>query len=205
VEIAIGAPVLCADGLCGHSTYAIVDPITEKMTHLVVKTGVTAAGERLVPTGAIERSTAEGTQLRCSKDELQAMEAFIEYRYDSGYEPFGMYEADQYLLWPHSLLEGPEITEHESVPPGEFVIERGSTVQARDGQAGQVDELLVDGESGRITHLVMRKGHLWGQRDVTISVSAVDRIEDDTVYLKLRKQDISALPALPLRRPRLRR
>ena len=29
-----------------------------------------------------------------------------------------------------------------------------------------VDELLVDPENEHITHLVMREGHLWGQKDV---------------------------------------
>ncbi|MGO8991417.1 MAG: hypothetical protein ACLQGU_10495 [bacterium] len=50
------------------------------------------------------------------------------------------------------------------------------------------------------THLVLREGHLCGKKDVTIPVSQIDHIEEDTVYLKLRKVDIQASPAIPVRR-----
>lgn len=36
-----------------------------------------------------------------------------------------------------------------------------------------------------ITHLVLRESHLWGQKDVTIPVSEIDRMEDNVVYHKL--------------------
>lgn len=204
MEIAIGAQVLCADGLCGRSTYVIVDAVTQQVTHVVVREEGMAAGQRLVPTRIVAESTAQAIHLRCTKGELKAMRAFVEYSYDPGAEPFDMYEADQYWVWPYSLPEMPIAIEHESIPPGELAIERGTGVQAQDGHVGRVDEFLVDAASGRITHLVMREGHLWGKRDVTIPVSAVDRIEDDTVYLKLHKREIEALPTVPVRRPRRR-
>jgi sporulation protein YlmC with PRC-barrel domain len=73
-------------------------------------------------------------------------------------------------------------------------------VEATDGHAGRVDEFLVDPANGHITHLVLREGHLWGQKDVTIPVAQIDRIEDGAVYLKLDKESIGALPAIPIRR-----
>jgi hypothetical protein len=48
--------------------------------------------------------------------------------------------------------------------------------------------------------LVLREGHLWGKKDVTIPVSEIDRITDDAVYLKLRKKVIATLPTVPVRR-----
>jgi hypothetical protein len=36
---------------------------------------------------------------------------------------------------------------------------------------------VVDPKTGHITHLVLREGHLWGQRDVAIPVNAIERIE----------------------------
>ena len=65
---------------------------------------------------------------------------------------------------------------------------------------GRVDEFLVDRETEHITHLVLREGHLWGQKDVTIPVSEIERIEEDTVYLKLDKEEIERLPSIPVRR-----
>ena len=61
---------------------------------------------------------------------------------------------------------------------------------------------MVDPNTNHITHLIMREGHLWGEKDVTIPVSNIERIEEDTVYLNLHKKDIEALPTIPVRRGR---
>lgn len=89
---------------------------------------------------------------------------------------------------------------HETIPWGEIAVHRGAHVEATDGRVGQVDEFLVDPASEQITQLVLREGHLWGQKDVTIPASAIDRTEQDTIYLKLDKRTIEALPAVPIRR-----
>jgi sporulation protein YlmC with PRC-barrel domain len=202
MEIAIGARVLCSDGPCGRSSYVIVNPISEKVTHVVVRGEGMEAEQRLVPTEMVQESTPQEIKLSCSKAELMAMKPFIEYSYDPGAQPFYMYGADQYWVWPYAMPAAPIPSEHRHVPPGELAIERGASVQAADGHVGHVDEFLVDPGSGQITHLVLREGHLWGRRDVTIPVSAIDRIEDDIVYLKLDKAAIAALPAIPVRRPK---
>jgi len=70
-------------------------------------------------------------------------------------------------------------------------------VEATDGPVGQVDEFLVDPENMHITHLVLREGHLWGRKEITISMAQVDRVEEETVYLKLDKHQIEALSPVP--------
>jgi hypothetical protein len=45
-----------------------------------------------------------------------------------------------------------------------------------------------------------REGHLWGEKHVTIPVSQIGRIEEHTVYLKLDREQVEALPAIPVRR-----
>ena len=65
---------------------------------------------------------------------------------------------------------------------------------------GKVDEFLVDPQNDNISHLVLREGHLWGQQDVTIPVSEIDKITEDAVYLKLDKNDITTLPTVPVKR-----
>ena len=52
--------------------------------------------------------------------------------------------------------------EHLQIPPGELGVTRGTRVEATDGFVGHVDELVVNPKNNRITHLVMREGHLWG-------------------------------------------
>ena len=72
----------------------------------------------------------------------------------------------------------PDITvevpvEHLQIPPGELAVRRGTRVEATDGYVGKVDEFVVNPDNGHITHLVMREGHLWGKKDVTIPLSAM--------------------------------
>ena len=66
-----------------------------------------------------------------------------------------------------------------------------------DGRAGKVDQFLIEPISGHITHLIMREGHSWGQKEITIPISEVDHVDDDVVYLKLKKADIEELPRIP--------
>ena len=75
---------------------------------------------------------------------------------------------------------------------------QGARLEASDGHVGQLDEFLVDPVTEHATHLVMRAGHLWGQRDVTIPVSEIARLGENTVYLKLSKDEIEALPSKPI-------
>jgi uncharacterized protein YifN (PemK superfamily) len=65
---------------------------------------------------------------------------------------------------------------------------------------GHVDEFVVNPESDRITHFVMREGHLWGQKDVIIPMSAIRETREDTIFLKLDKRQIESLPTFPLDR-----
>jgi uncharacterized membrane protein len=41
---------------------------------------------------------------------------------------------------------------------------------------------------------------LWGKKEVAIPVSAIDRVFDEMVYLKVDKQTVEKLPAIPVRR-----
>ena len=89
---------------------------------------------------------------------------------------------------------------HERVPPGELAVRRGNHVRATDGDVGLVDEFLVDRETEHITHLVLREGHLWGQKDVLIPVSEIAHVDEDRVHLTLSKQEVASLPTIPVRR-----
>jgi hypothetical protein len=90
--------------------------------------------------------------------------------------------------------------EHRQIPPGELAVRRDTHVEATDGYVGRVDEFVVNTENGYITHLVMREGHLWGQKDVIIPLSAMGDTRDDTVFLKLDKHQIESLPTFPVHR-----
>ena len=87
------------------------------------------------------------------------------------------------------------------MPPGELAVGRGAGVHDADGgYVGSVDEFLVDPMDERITHLVVREGHPWNRKEVTIPISQVARMAEETVYLALDRRRIAVLPAVPIHR-----
>jgi len=201
MDIPIDATVSCSDGPCGESLVVILDPTTEKITHFVVKEKQFPNDEHLVPVDLIRESTPDSIQLGCSTEELAKMDDFIEHKFIRTTESFNQYAPNRYLLWPYARpMESYHIDiQHERIPKGELAIHRGAKVQATDGHVGSVDEFLIDPVSDQITHLILREGHLWDRKDVTIPVAQVDHISNNTVYLKLDKSSIEALPAIPVK------
>jgi len=189
MDIPVDADVKCVDGLCGRSAGVIIGQ-RNQVTHIIIKPSYGL--ERLAPVDKVAETSPAVIHLRCTVDEVEQMDNFIEQEY--------------VMIWPDAFMwvPAPQMipVPHRLIPKGELAIERGSNVEAADGHAGKVDELIVDPADEHITHLVLREGHLWGQKDVTIPVSGIDRIEDDTIYLKLDKHTIESLPSVPLRRQR---
>jgi hypothetical protein len=207
MEIPLNAQVGCTDGVCGHSVYVLINPIVERVTHLVVRDD-SSNTEWIVPVEFVAETIADTIQLRCSKAELKKMDPFIKTTcieknvpasyYGFSGEIYGM--GSYYMPYVTSDISVQVPVEQEQVPPGEIAVRRGSRVEATDGYVGHVDEFVVNPENGHITHLVMREGHLWGQKEVIIPLSAMGEIREDTVFLKLDKHQIESLPTFPLRR-----
>jgi sporulation protein YlmC with PRC-barrel domain len=202
MDIPINVDVMCAGKLCGRSTSLVINPVNEQITHVVVSEKAFPNIERLVPVNKILASTPDSIQLRCSQDDLSGMQAFQETDFiDEGQMESALPFEVPYQVWPYSMYDAMPIPlEHERIPAGEIAIHRGTPVKATDGSVGKVDEFLVDPQNDNISHLVLREGHLWGQQDVTIPVSEIDKITEDAVYLKLDKNDITTLPTVPVKR-----
>ncbi len=89
---------------------------------------------------------------------------------------------------------------YDLVPKGEVEIRRSSDVVSADGlHLGRVDGFLVDSDN-LITHVVLERGHLWGRREVTIPIGSVARMNTDSLTVALTKEEVGALPAMPMRR-----
>jgi len=206
MDVPIGVEVICSDGPCGRSTYIVLNPITEDVTHFVVEDSVLPYIERLVPIEEIEKSDSQKIHLQCTRSEFEKMEPFIETDFFSAganeYSiPFDYPYSAQLMVWPYRKLpENVAVVRLEHIPPSELAVRRGAAVHATDGHVGEVDEFIVNPENCHITHLVLKKGHLWGEKDITIPVSQIDRIEENDVFLKMNKMQIASLPAVPVKR-----
>jgi uncharacterized protein YrrD len=73
-------------------------------------------------------------------------------------------------------------------------------VEATDGYVGQVDELLINSNSMQVMYLVLLERHIFHRREITIPISQVDHIAEGTIYLKLDRQGVEALPTTPIQR-----
>jgi hypothetical protein len=176
----------------------IIDPTTWQVTHFVVKEGGASRTERLVSVDCVVETTPDLVRLHCDRSELAAMQAFVGTKYsrvDRSTLVDGPYYA--WYGWPYvSLTMTLMAVKHECIPSGELAVGRGVRVKATDGQVGWVDGFLVDPTTRNITHLVLRQGHLWGQKDVTIPISEIERAGEDAVCLKLDKHAIESLPTV---------
>lgn len=200
MDLPINVDVECADGVCGHSTFIIFNPISGQVTHLVVRAKDFPNTQHLVGIDKITHSDAKRIQLACTRQELAQMETFIDTDFISP-DIYDDIDGAPYLMWPYSTATFANmVLENEHIPAGELAIRRGANIYARDGYVGKLDEFLVDPTNEHITHLIMREGHLWGKKDVTISLSEIEHIDEDEVYLKLNKEAIEKLPAIPLRK-----
>lgn len=207
IDIPLSANVECVDGLCGQSTAIIVNPVTKDVTYFVVRdeTGSSPV-ERLVPIDRISETTQTLVRLSCTQDELTNMQPFVETHYviNEDRADYTHWTGGEVWQEPYATTEGAAYTtvEEEHVPPGDLALHRGLKVEASDGHIGEIGEFLIDSKSGHVTHLVLQEGHLWGTSAITLPLSAIDHVEEDTVYLKLTKEAVESLPSIPIKRRR---
>jgi sporulation protein YlmC with PRC-barrel domain len=197
VHLRIGAAIRCSDGPGGELTQIIADRATRRVTHIVVERKGLGKDERLVPVEQIVEGSTKQLVLLCSVAELATMPPRTEISYDLQdadlYYSMGSYPMGSYPM----SRSGPYIPayEEDNLPENARPVQQGMRVVAQDGPVGRVYELLVDTTTKVITHLVLVDGHLWRKRAITLPLSAAQRVTDETIYLKLDKREVGALPS----------
>jgi sporulation protein YlmC with PRC-barrel domain len=72
-------------------------------------------------------------------------------------------------------------------------VTKGTTIFCTDGPVGEVHDVLIDPETERPTHIILREGILV-IKEVNIPVGYVKKVEGDRVLLKVGKEEIGRLP-----------
>jgi hypothetical protein len=201
MKFPLDVDVHCADGLCGRSTHIILNPVTEQVSHIVVKEDQSPGVERLVSVKLVASTAAEVILLGCTKEIFAKLELFNQPDFIYTDVPQHATDPSLTLLWPF-VVPVKRIVDDKvrRIPPGELAVRRGARVRATDGWVGRVDEFIVGPVSGNITHLVLREGHPWKERDITIPVDQIDHIKENTVYLKKDKNTIASMPSVAVKR-----
>jgi sporulation protein YlmC with PRC-barrel domain len=212
MRLELGKSIVCTDGAAGELADVVIDPVKRRVTHLVVQPHDKLGPARLVP---VELADGGGHEisLRCTRAEVDGFATVRESAYlrtgelphddpdwDIGVEDvlaMPYYTTPDVGVYP--AFDEPYMMTYDRVPKGEAEIRRSSAVvSANDEHLGTVEALVVDGEE--ITHFVLERGHLWGRRDVTIPIGAVEKVESDTVTLRITKDDVGDLPTVRVHR-----
>ena len=171
--LVIGSEAVGSDGYRGEVLAVVVDPAARTVTHLVVEPHGRAGLARLVP---LELADLAGLadagpgpiRLRCTEAEFMSLEPAEETvaEFVPGYPD------------PVQLL-----------PPGW----RDTGGPTADGGVGHLRGLRIDPGSRRVTHVLVREGHVWGHQDIDIPAEMVAAFGDD-IRLSVTRQQVRELP-----------
>ena len=213
----LGADVRCADGDCGTIRSLVINPDDDTVTHLVVEPAHRQGLGKLVPLHLVDTGVADTTsgevRLRCTMAEFGQLDPAEATYFFPGDEEYNIYRWEQVVSWPYYAPPGAgppgepgrpgdagevsQVVTVDTVPdqlPGEDEVARGEHVHAKDGDIGQIQGIVVDTGSGRVTSLLLREGHLLGRRTVLIPRSAVAEVAADGFHLHISKEQVQNLP-----------
>ena len=201
----IGAVAVGSDGYRGEVRAAVIDPVAATVTHVAVEPEGRSGLARLVPLGQIDADpdAAPGQlRLRCTEAEFMTL--------DPAEETLAEFAVGQtvpvQLIPPgwrgtgEPAAQGgdiPRIPERETVdvaPSGEVEEHGGDHVHAADGDIGRLHGFRLDPASGRVTHVLLGEGHLWGRKEVAIPFDQIAGF-DQGIRLSLTKKQVQDLPA----------
>jgi hypothetical protein len=187
-EFTIGARANCSDGPCGEVRRIIFDPAAGTVTHLVIEQKHQMPG-RLVPLDLVDSAAGE-VRLRCTIAEFGALDPAEERDLVEG-RGAGIETAPGGA--PMGIPKLARTTLEDVVPLGEAEVSPGDHVHALDGEIGEIQGFLVDPDDHKVTHVLLKEGHLWGRKEVAIPVSAVAGTTGG-IRLNLTKKQVEDLP-----------
>jgi sporulation protein YlmC with PRC-barrel domain len=201
--LVIGSEAVGSDGYRGEVLAVVVDPAARTVTHLVVEPHGRAGLARLVPLELAELADAEPgpIPLRCTEAEFMSLEPAEETlaEFVPGYPdpvqllPPGWRDTGGPTADGGTILRIPEKETVDIVPPGEVEERRGDHVHASDGDVGHLRGLRIDPGSRRVTHVLVRDGHVWDHQEVDIPAEMVAGYGDG-IRLSVTRQQVRDLP-----------
>jgi uncharacterized protein YwbE len=197
--IPLNAVVKCTDGPAGRSQAVIIDPGRQRLTHIVVRDNKRPWSRgRLVPVERIRETSQNLVLLDCSRRDLARLKSFITRRYvqKETHEYPSAYYAGEGPAYTKAQIFNVTSVEVERVPTGKLVVHHGDSVQAIDGQVGQVEKILVEPSNHRIAYLVaLRRRILPGQDELVVPAFTIERIDRNVIYLDIDRETVDYLSA----------
>jgi len=191
-EFRIGAPVYTKDGPPGTLRQVVIDPMEERVTGLIVRDDSISPQDLLIPLDAVCSATDDEIHLSWTIHEARVLGRMDEAALHTPARGPGGYAAGEAAV---SLRGEPGGNAGESgaalrdLPP----IRVGLRIEALDGPAGRVRDVLIESGTGCVTHFVARDG-LIRKHDRLVPVEWVRSVTEDLLALEATQADLARLP-----------
>ena len=206
----IGAVAVGSDGYRGEVRAAVIDPVAATVTHVVVEPEGRSGLARLVPLTLLETDAGTETGAGAASGQLRLRSTQAEFMNlgpaEETLAEFAVGQTVPVQLLPPGwrgtgepaarggdILRIPERETVDVIPPGEVEEHGGDHVHAADGDIGQLRAFRIDPPSGRVTHVLLGEGHLWGRKEVAIPFDQIVGF-DQGITLSLTRKQVQDLP-----------
>jgi hypothetical protein len=202
----IGAVAVGSDGYRGEVRAVVIDPVAATVTRVVVEPEGRSGLARLVPLDQVDADPDPGAapgqlRLRYTEAEFMALDPAEETlaEFAVGHTvpvqliPPGWRGTGEPAAEGGEILRIPERETVDVVPSGEVEEHGGDHVHATDGDIGRLRGFRLDPASGRVTHVLLGEGHLWGRKEVAIPFGEITGF-DQGIRLSLTRKQVQDLP-----------
>jgi uncharacterized protein YrrD len=208
MDFRIGRPVMAENGRAGTLDRLIFDPVSDQLCGLVVTQGGLLPRDVVVPVDRVLSATEEEVRVRGTVEEIAALEGFTQAQFTEPPEewlppgdlsvgtPYFLFPASPYAVGafaPPAPISVPAEEAEENKPAGSVDLGAATEVVCTDGPGGTVDRVLTDGDSDRVTHLIVRRGSLL-TREIAVPAELIATTDEQSVYLTISQQELDELP-----------
>lgn len=207
MKLELGKQVRCSDGAVRELADVVIDAGSKSVTHIVVQPRNEPEAARLVPMALVEKTGDDQLSLTCTAEALDQLERVHEFaflrpgqqpeegsKWDVGVEdvyPTPTYGPSAFGEYPGAVDSGVGMS-YDRVPKGEIELRHASSVYSADEHhLGSVKGLVVEAD-GRVTQLLLQRGHLWWRREIAVPGDKVSMFETDLVTLGVTKGELSS-------------
>lgn len=196
----------------GELDRVVIDPHGGEVTHIVIRRGFIFNEDKVAPVEMISRTDDDEVRLNVTADQLKQLPDYIEMHFvplnqqERAQRGMAGQDAPESVYWypPAGLSPAMwgvgymgaipttgmypypyRLDEKENIPKGSVALKEGARVIGRDGQdVGEVEKVLMEDEQNYVTHLLIGKGPLKGQRRL-VPAAWIHRIKEDGVELSV--------------------
>lgn len=212
MRLHLETPIQLADETECELLDVVIDPAHKVVTHLVVSLAHRQRLSRLVPIDDAQVDSSGVLGITASRDDFERYPYVESSTFVGIDEPIAVEDGweigiERVLTLPSFSSELPGMgmpfdsfveVAYDVIPEHTVELRRESVVYLDGGdRCGHVEGFVI-ASGGNVTHVVLRRGHLWGKRDISIPIGSIKRIGLDEVHLRLTQDEVDRLPHVPV-------